>query len=223
MRHCGARAIDDRHCVIDAATQAFSGKGMKRRKLLTLVSAAAVATLSSPLLAASKCLDAAKSGPESGKGGVCALIPVSASCAQKADRSTRLIAIDTFWENETQAALSRLALMLSIRHAASVRTVQLWQLRRDGLLPLIASNALSMLFGRGAELSLDARLGGFDGRGESQWTASLGVDASYLLLTPRALTGAPPATDELQFDPLQGTLRLRNGAPRDFDALLIHT
>lgn len=196
---------------------------MKRRDLFGLASAAMSAVVSAPLFAASRCLEHASWLPGVDPKSPCLLLRVDAVCARKGDSESRSIAVDAFWENQTSAALSHLTIGLTIRQRESVRRVQLWHLQRHPQWPMATSNGLSMTFRRDAELMLDAGLAGLAERVGSHWTGALDEGASYLLLTPRALTGAPPAASELTFDPVDRVLALRSGAPRDFDALLLHT
>jgi hypothetical protein len=152
-------------------------------------------------------------------GASCALFPVQP--APRMYAGMREICMKRFFPSLVEGAgqLEQLTLDLQMLDDRSqLQTVLAWQLVRRHSASWSGGFRMSL---PGQQVNLVVNLRRRGSRGTESWSGRLVVGVDSILATPRASTGRLPLVAELRLDADQRELRLADGSPRDFDALLL--
>ncbi len=183
---------------------------MKRRQILASTGAALAAGWI-PGQALASVLDTGTAS-----GAVCAMHRIDTAGAVCAAGTLRILAVQVA---QAVSALRRFDLDLVWNGEDGETFVQhAWQLRRDGSGMVSAGSPLRMRLPVGP-VRLVATIDGRPLAGRHE--AVLESDAVTVLASPRTATGKPPRRSELLWEPATRALSLRDGSPRDFDAVVL--
>jgi hypothetical protein len=155
-------------------------------------------------------------GAGSDPGAVCAMHRMDTAGAACAAGTLRILAVQVA---QAASALRRFDLDLVWNGEDGETLVQhAWQLRRDRSGVASAGSPLRMRL-PGGPVRVAATIDGRPLAGRHE--AVLEAGAVTVLASPRTSTGKPPRRSELLWDPATQALSLRDGRPRDFDAVVL--
>ena len=185
---------------------------MKRRQILFTTGTALVAGWIPGQVSAA----VLRAGLDPVDSAICALHQVDVAGSHCAPGMLRILAVQVA---ETSSPVRRFDLDL-VWHGESGEplTLHAWQLRRSAADTVAVGSPLQMRL-PDASARLVATVDGNPLSGQHEAAVELG--AVTVLAAPRASTGKPPRRSELAWDPATGTLSLRDGSPRDFDAVVL--
>ncbi len=156
-----------------------------------------------------------------------AFIPIEVR--QRTNGPISAIHIRKFWPDETQSdnRLKSWTVDLSIPDDRGVtRTILAWHLSRTAQ-RCMTGNSIKMQFPEGAHahvaISCVRGVGKESVTTQSAWSDLVPGASLLVLASARSSTGRPPQLMDLRYFPGEKDLRLADGSPRDFDALLIET
>lgn len=183
---------------------------MKRRQILSS-SGVALAAAWVPGHALASVLGA---GPDTAA--VCALHRMDAPGADCAPGMLRIVSVQLA---ETRSPVWRFDLdLVWVDDHGQARTLHAWQLRRSAGGLVSAGSPLRMRL-PDASARMVATIDGRPLAGRHE--AVLEAGAVTVLASPRNSTGKPPRRSELLWVPATRALTLRDGRPRDFDAVVL--
>lgn len=152
----------------------------------------------------------------------CALVPL-ANEGGVASASVSELQILGFLPAEVASSVRRIDFDVDVADDdGTLRTIYAWQARRAASGATSCGSRMRMRFAGGTLIQASATV--VDAQGtERMFAGTLPVGHLLALATARRSTGAPPRLQDLWFDPVLSMLRLLDGSPRDFDALLLRT
>lgn len=197
---------------------------MNRRSLIGAGGAIVVAGLSRPAGAtfSKGSITAAPMSQESS-----AFIPIEVR--QRSNGPVSAIHIRKFWADQTQSdsRLKTWSIDLSMPDSSGItRVILAWHLSRSAH-QCMTGNPVKMQFPLGARAHV--AVNSIRGIGEkyastrSAWSEQVPSGSLVVLASARSSSGRPPQLMDLRYFPGERDLRLADGSPRDFDALLIET
>lgn len=197
---------------------------MNRRSVIGAGGAIAFAGLSRPAGAtfSKRTISAAPTFQESS-----AFIPIEVRTHANAPISA--IHIRKFWPDETPSdnRLKTWSVDLSLPDSGGItRVIMAWHLSRSAH-QCMTGNPVKMQFPLGARahvaVSSVRGLGEKSASNQSAWSEQVPGGSLVVLASARSSSGRPPQLMDLRYFPSERDLRLADGSPRDFDALLIET
>lgn len=195
---------------------------MKRRNILVAGSLAVAGTVAWAKDPVTILTQGMRTTPHGDGRGAAALLPVELN-PYPGTRLANRVEVIGFLPSEVSSGIKRLDLDIQlVDPLAGLRTIYAWQARRLGPGLLSAAGNLRMEFD--PSLGKSAVVTVLDESGMVRMlSAALPGNGLLALVTSRRSTAAPPAIEELRYDPIKRELSLASGEGRDFETVLIRT